>query len=177
MTFCRTVVMLFVCGVGCTLNNKRVPSSLSGSPVVRNGTVVEEAKVQLGQATTIVVPENSIVQRGDVGNLVLVRIEKTLGYMGHPPQSVDFEVLGQAAQCVYRVDGVRMFFSTIGEFSSPEGGMVINLTFQVPAQVNVERSSHMSGSESMAAKWKGTVSDTGLREGVSSRSVEWRSLK
>jgi len=122
---------------------------------VRNGTVTEQATVELESATTIVVPENATVHRvsgGDVGHAVFVQIDKTLGFLGHVSEPMDYRTSTKNAGCAYKVDGERLLFSTFGEWLCHDGGVCVDLTFSVPEGIEVERSEEMSGEDSAAAE-------------------------
>jgi hypothetical protein len=116
------------------------------------GTVHDEAEIPLRDVRVIRLPVGAEVCVDADADFILVQMDKTLGFVGHPPREISIREGSRIMGVATRKDGDVMEIATYGEWDSHlEGGARIeNLRFVVPQSVAVERGDGLAGEDSKA---------------------------
>lgn len=157
-------VLLTACSTQLRDSTIYSPSAAIGS--VRNGTAFDQAYLDLGQHQTLVVPQRTIVRRIVGNGPVILQMEKTVGYLGHPTQRITIDAERAKMGCAFRSMEDEIRLATFGETMTPEGGKTIALTAFVPSDIQVAR----DDSHEMPRSGTGRVASSALRREPSTRS-------
>jgi hypothetical protein len=108
--------------------------------IVRNGTAYDRAVLELGDHDTIVIPTRAKLERAAGNAAIVIEMEKSLGFMGHPVQRITIDEARRDMGCAWLSKNGKLFLATFGEFlSGGDGGRTIELTVAVPEGIHVER--------------------------------------
>jgi hypothetical protein len=128
------------------------------NPKVKNGSAFDCAALEISGFTTLVVPDDAVVEKGSSGNVVQIKMRKKLHFVGHPPNPVNPEVARRNMGCAWKEQGDVVSLGTYGEWDSHiEGGASVHLTILVPPTMTVKQESGLSGENSVAMS--GNIAD------------------
>lgn len=117
---------------------------------VENGSAYDKAVLELGKATKLVVPRDARVLQEGKGSQVHIFMKKTLGFFGHPPETMTLRQVRQYMGCGVKAEGDIVTLTTFGEWDSRiEGGARMRLLLVVPEGIAIEEGKNLSGPESI----------------------------
>lgn len=139
--FVGVAIIAFLATTSCSRNPRMaIVYSDSADSSVTNGTAFDRAAIDLGDCHAIVVSSKSKVEFSEKPGKLTVRMEKCLGFFGHPGESASIDEMRTEMGCAYRKSDGKIYIGKFGEFDSGiEGGKTISLTVCVPAGTVVER--------------------------------------
>ncbi|MDB5307454.1 MAG: hypothetical protein JWO38_1656 [Gemmataceae bacterium] len=118
---------------------------------VENGSAYDQALVELGTSMKVVLPLGTEVRRTAGEGKVQLFMRKTLGFGGHPPESMSIRGARKNMGCAVRVEDGAVVIGTFGEWDSwVEGGAYLRLIAVVPKGVEVELRRGLAGPRSRA---------------------------
>lgn len=139
------VLIGLIFGAGPLLNCRR-PSD----PQVANGTLHETATIDVGEYTTLIVPEMVVVQEAHHARVVEIHLEKELAFHGHPPHPIRIEEARDYFGIARKEEDEAIVLATYGEWSSKEGGASIRIRVSTPPGMAVVKRPRLSGPDSQA---------------------------
>jgi hypothetical protein len=123
----------------------------SASDKVMNGSAYDCSALRIKGISKIVVPSDAEVESGLAENVIVIRMRKSLAFMGHPPKMVTPYVARWNMGCAWKVDGETLLLGTYGEWDSHiEGGASMRLAITAPPGLPVEKREGLSGESSSA---------------------------
>jgi len=136
---CQRVVtaMVGTLLIGCT-QYQRLPSA---DPNVSNGIWLESSTILLQDGDTLEVPAGTQVTESSASrNVVEVFIQKKLHYLGHPVEKLSISDIRRRMCCATLRSGSVVRLSTIGGFSTQDGGASVHIKCVVPEGTSVDYS-------------------------------------
>jgi hypothetical protein len=150
---------------------------------VENGSAYDQAAVDLGTAKKVVLPHDAVVRRTGEAGKVQLFMRKTLGFVGHPPESMSIRDARRNMGCVVQIEGDALVIATFGEWDSRiEGGAELQLVAVIPEGVELEQRKGLSGPDSAGREWHGqyltkpTDAKAGYCFGPASPTDEWTAV-
>ena len=118
------------------------------------GSVYQHATLAVGQHQALRVPANALVAEGAKAGTIEVYVAKTLGFAGHPPETMSVESVRRNLGLATTDDGTTFVLASYGEFDTRiEGAATMQLFVRVPKAFPVHVSDGLSGDDSEAARW------------------------
>jgi hypothetical protein len=145
LSVCATVSL-----AGCEGEKSQVKVSTQPSAAVENGTVFEQARVDVQGVSKVVLPKDAIVRRTHAPQSVQLFMAKQLQFFGHPPAPINLRSARAYLGCAFRKDHEALLVATYGEWGSMEGGASMHLLALVPEGLPVEQRDNLSGAQSLA---------------------------
>jgi len=105
--------------------------------IVENGTAFDRAGVDIAPYTKISVPHGSVIHSRPKGTLVVLYVQKHLGYHGHPGDPMSIREHRKKMGCSVKPEDDVLVFATYGEWSTIEGGAHVQISFNVPEGTEV----------------------------------------
>jgi hypothetical protein len=150
---------------------------------VQNGSAYDKASVDISKYTKLILPADATIQRNGERGKFKIYMEKTLGFVGHPPESMSIKDARKNMGCACRVDGDSLIVATYGEWDSHiEGGASMRLLFVVPESFEIETDKSLSGENSKGREWDGIYLtkpknvDNGYWYGPASPASGWNAI-
>ncbi len=125
-------------------------SQFSANPKVTNGCAYEKATMDISKYSSIIVPDNSAVQQGELKGKIEIYIEKELSFAGHPPSPMHIKDARNYMGCAFKEQNSSVIIGTFGEWSSKQGGAQIRMLVIVPKEINISSRPDISGYNSKA---------------------------
>lgn len=108
-------------------------------PIIQNGTQIETARLPISSFDKLIVPETwTIKETSEFGDEVCIKIEKTLDYVGSPPQSVTLADAVSSMGVVQKEEGGNLKLREFGGFTTSSGGTAISVSIAIPKNFPVE---------------------------------------
>jgi hypothetical protein len=124
---------------------------------VENGSAFDQAALDIGKYKKIVVPDSAAVRRNGKGDKLQIFMKKSLGFHGHPPESMSIRTAREHMGCAVKEQDSSLVLATFGEWDSHiEGGTRMDMKLLVPEGVEVEKRGGLSGEHSDGREWHGT---------------------
>ncbi len=120
---------------------------------VFGGSVFDVATFQLGAEIILVLPAAATVAYGAPKGQALIYSEKSLAFMGHPPEGMPAAGVRQNIGCASRSVTGKLVVGTYGEWGSIEGGAHMALFVLVPPSTRVVTRAGLEGESSEAGTW------------------------
>jgi hypothetical protein len=117
------------------------------------GHVYDAATLALPADAVLVVPESAVVAYGAPPKTIELFMDKTLAFMGHPPEAMPAAGVRNNMGCAARRESGTLLVGTYGEWMSIEGGAGLALFVRVPADVHVVARARIAGPDSDASTW------------------------
>jgi len=136
------VVVVLICSIpcGCTpALHRGIVYTGSADPFVHNGTAFDRAELELGEHHTVVIPTRAALVRATRGNSIVIELEKSLGFVGHPGKRFTIDEARRDMGCAWLSKDGQIRLATFGEFSCGDGGKSVALEVTVPEGIAVER--------------------------------------
>jgi hypothetical protein len=144
------VFVIAVLPLGCG-SNPSEPSSAEADPsivfdapwrslhgiVVENGTAFDRAGVDIAPYKKISVPHGSVGRSRPNGTLVVIYVQKHLGYHGHPPEPMSIREHRKKMGCSVKAEEDLLVFAPFGDWRTIEGGAIVQISFNVPEGTEV----------------------------------------
>ena len=125
---------------GCTpVLQRGIVYTGSADPFVHNGTAFDRAELELGEHHTVVIPTRATLVRATGGNSIVIELEKSLGFMGHPGKRFTIDEARREMGCAWLSKDGQLRLATFGEYSCGDGGKSVTLEVTVPEGITVER--------------------------------------
>ena len=123
---------------------------------VQNGSAYDKASLDITKYNKLFLPSNATIKRNGEPGKLEIYMEKTLGFVGHPPESMSIKKTRKEMGCTCRADGDSLMVATYGEWNSHiEGGASMQLLFVVPKSIEIETDESLSGEDSKGLEWDG----------------------
>jgi hypothetical protein len=142
---------------GCSQNiypysfDRSIVVSGSCDPGIENGTAFDEATLDLGDATRLIVPAEAEIMPVPRDSPCRVVMEKRLHLMAHPPERVTIARERKEMGCAWARNGDEILIGTFGEYKlDGHGGADVKLIMHVPEGVEVITRKNLSGRECIA---------------------------
>jgi hypothetical protein len=144
------LAVLTLLPLGCG-SNRSNPANAEGDPsivldapwrslndiIVENGTAFDRAGVDIAPFVKISVPHGSVIRSRPNGSLVVVYVQKHLGYHGHPEKSMSIRDYRKKMGCSVKPEDDVLVFAAYGGWSTIEGGARVQISFKVPEGIDV----------------------------------------
>lgn len=163
---------------GCEGQKSQVQVSAEPPRLVENGTLYEQARVEVQGVSKVVFPKDAIVRRTHAPGAIQLFMAKQLRFFGHPPAPIKLQSAHAYLGCAIRKDSQTLLVATYGDWGSKEGGAAIHLLALVPEGLPVEQRRDLSGPHSLAnqgAEPPGAGPD-GYWYGARAPAKEWTAL-
>jgi hypothetical protein len=110
--------------------------------MVENGAAYDKAVLVIGDYKQIFTPYGQIV-RTDEKDKIVVKMKKSLGFFGHPPEPMSIRQLRNAMGCAVYIDNKTLTIATYGDWNSYiEGRSWIETIIEIPKDSKFEGTSH-----------------------------------
>lgn len=126
------------------------PKGAAPSPKVINGTVFESGALELQKASTLVLPENAVVEEHD-GPTVRFFLTKSLSCAGHPPVRMHYDQSRTHFGIAQRLEDKAVVVSTFGEWTNRGGSAMVRMLVLVPRGLEYELKEGLHGPTSAAS--------------------------
>eukprot|EP01084_Bolivina_argentea_P107571 192337_1 len=78
-------------------------------------------------------------------NIIEIYVQKSLGFHGHPPASIDMRVCHKNMGIASHEENSKLFIGSFGEWRNMEGAARVNLIFLIPKHIKYETSNRLAG--------------------------------
>jgi hypothetical protein len=121
-----------------------------------NGSAFDKAAIDVGDCRKITIPDNAEVRHQGENNKLQLYMEKSLDFLGHPPEPMSIQTARKNMGTAVKRDGDALVVATFGEWDSHiEGGAAMRLVIVVPNGMKVEQKPGLSGPDSAGQEWHG----------------------
>lgn len=136
------------------------------------GSVYQRATLAVGQHQALRVPANALVAEGAKAGTIEVYVAKTLGFAGHPPETMSVESVRRNLGLATTDDGTTFVIASYGEFDTRiEGAATMRLFVRVPKAFPVHVGDGLAGDDSEPARWP--TDEASQRGGDAGRVGYW----
>ncbi len=158
-------------------------NSPSVGTIKYKGTSCYKASVDISKYTKLILPADATIKRDGEPGKLHIYMKKTLGFVGHPPESMSIKDVRRNMGCACRADADSLIVATYGEWDSHiEGGASMQLLFVVPGSFKIETDKSLSGEHSKGREWDGGYLtkpknvDNGYWYGPASPASGWNAI-